>query len=847
MDEMSNDASQDDLSALHQRIAELEQERDAWRIIADRIADWDYWLAPDGTLRYVSPACERITGYRPDEFQATPGLLERIIHPDDRDRFMLHLADKQRQQPHELSFRIITRSGEVRWIGHVCQPVFSATGEWLGQRASNRDMTERKQAEKALYEREQFIQQVANTTPGIIYVYDVIQRQNIYSNHRITDLLGYSVEEVQTMGAAFMTTLLHPDDRESYINHLATQAQVWDNDLLTIEYRARHRDGSWRWLISRETVFARTATGQVRQILGVAYDITERKQAEAALRESEERYLRAITAGKVGVWDWDLTTNKMYLAPNLKAMLGYTDHEIHNHLDNWGRFVHPDDRQLVMDAAAAYLRGETSVFEVEHRMVHKDGSVRWMVARGSVSRDVDGHPVRMSGTDTDITDRKQAEAALHESRTLLQAIMDNAPLVIVVKDHDGRYIMGNPRAAANLGMKPEDMIGKTEYAWFPPVYVDAFRASDRQVFATGQTATVEDTVLLGDMRTTYLAVKFPLTNAQGEMHAVGIIAMDITAHKQAEAALRESQAHLQALFDNAAVGIFQLTRDGHWLDINQRGQQMFGYTREELIHLSYLDLIHPDDRERTRQHFHTWRWDEQRSYRTERRYLRKDGSVFWGDLSVTGLTDDAGHVETILCVLVNITRSKLAEAALQQTNQRLQQQAIRDPLTGLYNRRYLDETLPREIRRAARQRQPVGVMMLDIDHFKAVNDRYGHAAGDTMLRTLGAFLSTHTRGEDIACRYGGEEFTLVLPGASLDDTRQRAEDIRAGVQRLEVDHAGQRLAPVTVSLGVAVVANEWGTAELLIRAADQALYQAKRAGRNRVVVAGRAVDDWEEL
>jgi diguanylate cyclase (GGDEF)-like protein len=167
----------------------------------------------------------------------------------------------------------------------------------------------------------------------------------------------------------------------------------------------------------------------------------------------------------------------------------------------------------------------------------------------------------------------------------------------------------------------------------------------------------------------------------------------------------------------------------------------------------------------------------------------------------------------------------------------LQQQAIHDPLTGLYNRRYLDETMPRELHRAERTGQPVGVIMLDVDHFKRFNDTYGHDAGDTLLRAVGTFLQQHTRGDDIACRYGGEEFTLVLPGASLAATQQRAKELRAGIQHLGVEHQGQPLGTVTASLGIAVFHAHGTTADSLIRAADQALYHAKRGGRNRVVLA----------
>jgi diguanylate cyclase (GGDEF)-like protein len=168
---------------------------------------------------------------------------------------------------------------------------------------------------------------------------------------------------------------------------------------------------------------------------------------------------------------------------------------------------------------------------------------------------------------------------------------------------------------------------------------------------------------------------------------------------------------------------------------------------------------------------------------------------------------------------------------------RLRDQSIRDALTGMFNRRYLDEMLKTELRRADRYEHPVGVIMLDIDHFKQFNDTYGHDGGDVLLRKVGAFLQSNTRGEDIACRYGGEEFMLVLPGASLEDTQQRAEDIRTEIIALQVHHHGQPLRAITASLGVAAYPMHSTSDEDLIKAADQALYRAKARGRNRVEVA----------
>lgn len=176
----------------------------------------------------------------------------------------------------------------------------------------------------------------------------------------------------------------------------------------------------------------------------------------------------------------------------------------------------------------------------------------------------------------------------------------------------------------------------------------------------------------------------------------------------------------------------------------------------------------------------------------------------------------------------------LANLSLQET---LKRQSIRDPLTGLFNRRYLEESFERELSRAVRKQHMVGVIMFDIDHFKEFNDTHGHDAGDAVLHKLGTFLLEQFRGEDIACRYGGEEFTLILPEVTLDSVRERANSLREAVKQLDVYHHGKLLSKFTLSLGIAVFPDKGTDPETLLRAADQALYLAKQEGRDRVVVA----------
>ena len=178
--------------------------------------------------------------------------------------------------------------------------------------------------------------------------------------------------------------------------------------------------------------------------------------------------------------------------------------------------------------------------------------------------------------------------------------------------------------------------------------------------------------------------------------------------------------------------------------------------------------------------------------------------------------------------------SALFDLRLQES---LRDKASRDPLTGLFNRRTLEETLHRELYRAARRKSKVGFVLFDLDHFKRFNDRFGHAAGDSALREVSAFIQKHTRAEDIVCRYGGEEFLLVLSDCTPRNLVRRAEDIRAGVKQLRLEHGQRALGDVTLSAGAALFPDHGRTLDDLFQAADAALYQAKKAGRDQIVVA----------
>lgn len=203
-----------------------------------------------------------------------------------------------------------------------------------------------------------------------------------------------------------------------------------------------------------------------------------------------------------------------------------------------------------------------------------------------------------------------------------------------------------------------------------------------------------------------------------------------------------------------------------------------------------------------------------------------------GEAPAAGRLDGAS--ERLAVAIAGQIGMALANLKLRET---LQHQAIRDPLTGLFNRRYMEETLERESHRVRRSGLSLGVIMMDIDHFKRFNDRFGHESGDEALRILGGFLRANVRGGDIACRYGGEEFVLIMPGASLESSRERAEDLTKRFDSQAAEYAGGSRGSLTISMGVAAMPANGKTWKDALEAADRALYRAKELGRNRVEVA----------
>jgi len=301
--------------------------------------------------------------------------------------------------------------------------------------------------------------------------------------------------------------------------------------------------------------------------------------------------------------------------------------------------------------------------------------------------------------------------------------------------------------------------------------------------------------------------------------------------------IKTSELRYRRLFEAAQDGILLLDAEtGMITDVNPFLVKLLGYTREEFVEKRLWEVGAFKDIEASQDAFKALQKNEYIRY-DDLPLRAKNGML----IAVEFISNVylVGSEKVIQCNIRDITDRKLAQDTLLKSQALLREQSVRDHLTGLFNRRYMEVTLERELLRASRKRLSLGIMMLDVDHFKRFNDTWGHAAGDKILRELGKLLLRQVRGEDIASRYGGDEFIIILPDASREVTQERAKHLCEHTRRLKTHFKGQIFEMITFSVGIATSPKNGTTCEEILKAADAALYLAKDEGRGRVVMANQ--------
>ncbi len=346
------------------------------------------------------------------------------------------------------------------------------------------------------------------------------------------------------------------------------------------------------------------------------------------LRENQEQFALAVLAANDGLWSWDLLDGSVYFSPRWKAMLGYAEHELPNGRGEWQSRIHPEDRERAVATLQAHLAGETPFYELEHRLRHKDGAYRWILARGATLRDDTGKPYRIAGSHTDVTARKEAENALRRGEALYRALVETSPDSIVVTKLDGSIAMANQRAAELYRYEqPLDMVGMQ--------VAELVCSEDRprvmpglgEIIAGGHVAHREYMLCRRDGTLFPAEIRASvIVDGQGQPQAVMTIARDVSERQRAEEQLRETEAQYRGIFEATSDAVIISDLDGRVVEANPAACSMHGYSREEFVGLLPTARLHPDDLHLFGEYMESIKSD--REFHARSRNVRRDGSIF---------------------------------------------------------------------------------------------------------------------------------------------------------------------------------------------------------------------------
>ncbi|WP_018174798.1 MULTISPECIES: PAS domain S-box protein [unclassified Thioalkalivibrio] len=816
------------------------------RLLAS-LAEGVFGLDRYGRYTFLNPAACRLLGFKSEaealgrDAHSTNhhSLVGGEPYPKEACPILRVLETGQSDEPWDDSF--VRADGSHFPVSVFAAPTFDVAGRVDGVVVSFQDQTARA-------EREVQLNKATAHLPGAIYQYHLYpdgRQAFTFVSDGVRRVFGLSPGLVQdSADAAFAT--VHADDLpriQASMEDSARSLEPW-----RARFRVRHPLRGTIWVEGRSTPEARA--GGVIVWHGVMIDITEQVAMEDALRERGEELAAAQRIAHMGSWVWDIREDRTRWSDEVYRIFGLRRGEQEANYAGFLQAVHPEDRREVAKTVEAAL--ESGEYDIHFRALRPDGQERVVHVRGAVECDDNGKPRRLMGTVQDVTERR----ALEENQRRLVGILEHTPDVVAMHgpsgdmkflNSAGRRLFGLPPMTGEpwtpengwntWGLPPETRSIESAVQRFQPPWAAERILKEAAPIAMRDGVWEGETAILDGQGREIPASQVIIVRRddQGEIRQVSTILRDLSQRKAVEEALRESEARFRQLAGSVNE-VFWLQDEDGILYVNPAFERIWGQSRDLLYRdpRSMLEAVHPEDRERVERRF----LDNPLSaahVEDNFRLRRADGSERWLHVHRYQVLDEDGRVSRVAGTAVDITDLKQVELELQRANAELKRQAYYDRLTGVANRHYFETLLNRELARADRYGAPFALVMLDLDHFKRVNDTFGHAAGDVVLQEVTRVIAERLRDADVLGRWGGEEFMVLLPGAQEADAARVAETMRARVEGHDFPEAGR----VTISLGVAAFcAGEPRTG--LLRRVDEALYRAKGEGRNRVAVAASA-------
>jgi len=474
-----------------------------------------------GYIQQISEKLAETFGFCPDELQNCA--YESFIHPEDLPATQQILSHLSGSHSAKISNRYRCQPGNYQWVNWEFSHDAASEGFFAVATPFYAELTVFKDAKRyhKLFE---------NSPMAILIVSP--QGYPLMVNPAMIKMLGYSETELLQMHVSDFT---HPEDKEwtgAYFRSMvAGRIESYQ-----VEKRYFTKDNKLLWVQLSATKFY-TPDDEEVQYMGMMQDITQQKQIENMLREREERFELAMRGANDGLWDWDIETDEVYYAPRWKSMLGYKENELTPNIQTFIDLLHPDERVCVVQKNYDYIEGKAASYESTHRMRHRDGHYLWILSRGTLVYNSNGEAYRMVGIHTDVTERKIAEQNLQATKEFLDKIINNIPMLVFVKDRQHRYVLLNHAFCESIGQAHENLLGKTDEAFYPPEQVKVFWESDDLTFTTGESNDAEIEYTTAEGVRTGLNKKSLYTDPQGNAFIIGCT-VDITELKRNEQALK---------------------------------------------------------------------------------------------------------------------------------------------------------------------------------------------------------------------------------------------------------------------------------------------------------------------
>ena len=651
-------------------------------------------------------------------------------------------------------------------------------------------------------------------------------------NDQFLQILGYERKEVMGRQVA---DLIAPDDRDRVMKHFRNESES------RLEHAMLHKNGS---LVQVETHGQTIDRQGIPTRLTAIRNITEEKRKQEQLEDYRQRlegqvaeestkFRALVEQSLVGIYVIQGDTFQ-YVNPGFAQIFGYdSPNEIVGKIPIM-QLVSPEDEQKVASNLKQRLDGKTDAVRYSLNAVRRDGSAIIVDVHGRLI-EFHGKPA-IIGTLVDITEERRTQDELARLADQKAAELARKELIYgalfrqigsgveIIDPHSLQFLEVNDATCRMLGYSREELLRMRLTDTQADQNEEQLKEAIRKLFAAG-TRRFENRHRRKDGSVYDAEISATLLKLH-ERDLIVAVHDDITERKQAELARRKAAKEIEDLYDNAPCGYHSIDENGIIVRINQTELDWLGYTRGELIGKELDSLFTESGRKSFPDALANLK-KQGYAHDLEYEFMRKDGSLLPVLLNATALYDENGNFVMSRSTIFDLSERKRLEHELEQ-------QAHTDPLTGLNNRRYFYELAEHELVRSRRFGMPLSLLMMDIDHFKQLNDEHGHDAGDAILKKMGTCCLQTLREVDILGRIGGEEFAVMLPGIDGGQALEAAERLRQALAEMVVSLPSGKAVSLTVSIGVsgALGANE--SLDEMLKRADEALYAAKHAGRNCV-------------